>query len=210
MRRQVPRRPQARRQLNAALKEKEEEPNVMSKVVSDEDLAILLKAGLSEADIRHSILVAEKALDIAGRTGKVLDLVLVARGAVFHDLGKALTHSYQHGEIGAEMGKRFSLPKNITDVARKHFHGGITSKEAEILDLPDIDYTPWLLEERIILYADRLIDILTEGVFNFQNDQEAEQRFEEIITHYQGYGKDKLTSDRYLAYHREISKLIEE
>ena len=182
----------------------------MSKVVSEEDLAILLKAGLSEADIRHSILVAEKALDIAGRTGKVLDMVLVARGAVFHDLGKALTHSYQHGEIGAEMGKRFGLPKAVTDIARKHFHGGITSKEAEILDLPDIDYTPRLLEERIILYADRLIDILTEGVFNFRNDQEAENRFEEIITHYQGYEKDKPTSGRYLAYHREISRLIEE
>ena len=181
----------------------------MSKVVSEEDLAILLKAGLSEADIRHSILVAEKALDIAGRTGKTLDMVLVARGAVFHDLGKALTHSYQHGEIGAEMGKRFGLPKAITDIARKHFHGGITSKEAERLDLPDIDYTPRLIEERIILYADRLIDILTEGVFTFQNDQEAESRFEEIITHYQGYGKDKLTSNRYLAYHREISKMIE-
>ena len=182
----------------------------MSTVVSEDDLAILLKAGLSEEDIRHSILVAEKALDIAGRTGKDLDMVLIARGALFHDLGKALTHSYQHGEIGAEMGKRYGLPKAITDIARKHFHGGITAKEAEYLDLPVIDYTPRLLEERIILYADRLIDILTEGVFNFQNDQEAEQRFEEIITNYRGYGKDKPTSDRYLAYHREISRLIDE
>ena len=182
----------------------------MSKVVSEDDLAILLKAGLSEADIRQSILVAEKALDIARRTGKDLDMVLISRGALFHDLGKALTHSYQHGEIGAEMGKRFGLPKAITDVARKHFHGGITAKEAEKLDLPVIDYTPRLLEERIILYADRLVDILTEGYFKFQNDQEAEQRFEEIITNYRGYGKDKPTSNRYLGYHREISTLIDE
>jgi len=182
----------------------------MSKIVSEDDLAILLKAGLSEADIRHSILVAEKALDLAQRTGKDLDMTLIARGALFHDLGKALTHSYQHGEIGAEMGKRFGLPKSITDIARKHFHGGITAKEAEHLDLPVVDYTPRLLEERIILYADRLIDIITEGFFNFQNDQEAEQRFEEIITHYRGYGKDKPTSDRYLRYHREISRLIDE
>ena len=182
----------------------------MPKVVSEEDLALLLKAGLSQEDIRHSILVAEKALDIAGRTGKALDLVLIARGALFHDLGKALTHSYQHGEIGAEMGKRYGLPKAITDIARKHFHGGLTAKEAEHLDLPVLDYTPRLLEERIILYADRLIDILTEGVFNFQSDLEAEQRFEEIITNFQGYGKDKPTSDRYLAYHREISRLIDE
>jgi uncharacterized protein len=182
----------------------------LGNVVGEEDLALLLKAGLSEEDIRHSILVAEKALDIARRTGKDLDLELIARGALFHDLGKALTHSYQHGEIGAEMGKRYGLPKAITDVARKHFHGGISVKEARQLDLPVLDYTPRLLEERIILYADRLIDIITEGFFKFQSDQEAEQRFEEIITHYRGYGKDKLTSERYLGYHREISKLIDE
>lgn len=182
----------------------------MSKIVSEDDLAILLKAGLSQEDIRHSILVSEKALDIAERTGIDLDMVLIARGALFHDLGKALTHSYQHGEIGAEMGKRYGLPKAITDIARKHFHGGLTAKEAEHLDLPLVDYTPRLLEERIILYADRLIDIITEGFFNFQDDLEAEQRFEEIITHYRGYGKDKPTSDRYLAYHREISRLIDE
>ena len=182
----------------------------MSQVVSEDDLAILLKAGLSQKDIRHSILVAEKALDIAARTGKDLDMTLIARGALFHDLGKALTHSYQHGEIGAEMGKRYGLPKAITDIARKHFHGGLTAKEARHLDLPVVDYTPRLLEERIILYADRLIDIITEGFFNFQNDEEAEQRFEEIITHYQGYGKDKPTSARYLGYHREIAGLISE
>jgi putative nucleotidyltransferase with HDIG domain len=96
----------------------------MSNIVGEKDLAILLKAGLSEEDIRHSILVAEKAVDIARRTGKDLDLELIARGALFHDLGKAITHTYQHGEIGAEMGKRFGLPKAVTDIARKHFHGG--------------------------------------------------------------------------------------
>src|SRR5512139_2855870 len=120
---------------------------VMPKVVSEEDLAILVKAGLSEADIRHSILVAKKAVEIAKRTGMDLDMQLVARGALFHDLGKALTHSYQHGELGAEIGKSLGLPKSITDIARKHFHGGITATEARALDLPVLDYTQRLLEE---------------------------------------------------------------
>jgi uncharacterized protein len=181
----------------------------MTKIVSEEDLAILVKAGLNEADIRHSILVAQKAVEIAGRTGMKLDMQLVARGALFHDLGKALTHSFQHGELGAEVGKRFGLPKSITDIARKHFHGGLTPKEARALDLPPIDYTPRLLEERIILYADRLVDILTEGFFTFRDDLEAEARFEEIVTTHRAYGKDKLTSGRYVEYHREISALTE-
>lgn len=180
----------------------------MSQVVSEEDLIILVRAGLGEADIRHSILVARKAVDIAERTGMTLDMQLVARGALFHDLGKALTHSFQHGELGVEIGKRFGLPKSITDIARKHFHGGLTSEEARRLDLPNVDYTPRLLEERIVLYADRLVDILTEGFFTFQDEQEAEARFEEIVTTHRAYGKDKLTSERYVQYHRELSALI--
>ena len=180
----------------------------MSGIVSEADLAILVKAGLNEEDIRHSILVAQKAVDIAGRTGMKLDMELVARGALFHDLGKALTHSFQHGELGAEIGKSFGLPKSVTDIARKHFHGGLTPGEARALDLPPVDYTPRLLEERIILYADRLVDILTEGFFTFQDDGEAEARFEEIVTTHRAYGKDKLTSARYVEYHREISALV--
>jgi uncharacterized protein len=182
----------------------------MTKIVSEEDLALLVKAGLSEADIRHSILVAQKAVDIAERTGVKLDMDLVARGALFHDLGKALTHSYEHGELGAEIGKSFGLPKSITDIARKHFHGGLTPEEARALDLPPVDYTPKLLEERIILYADRLVDILTEGYFTFRDGQEAEASFEEIVTTHRAYGKDRLTSKRYVDYHREISALIEQ
>jgi uncharacterized protein len=180
----------------------------MSQVVSEEDLVLLVRAGLSEADIRHSILVARKAVDIALRTGVKLDMELVARGALFHDMGKALTHSFQHGELGVEIGKSFGLPKSITDIARKHFHGGLTAEEARRLDLPDVDYTPRLLEERIVLYADRLVDILTEGYFSFQEEQEAEARFEEIVTTHRAYGKDKLTSERYVHYHRELSSLM--
>ena len=180
----------------------------MPDIVSQEDLAILVRAGLSEPDIRHSILVARKAVEIAERTGVPLDMQLVARGALFHDLGKALTHSYQHGELGVEVGKSFGLPTAITDIARKHFHGGLTPGEAQALDLPAVDYTPRLLEERIVLFADRLVDILTEGYFTFRDEREAEARFEEIITTHRAYGKDRLTADRYVAFHREISALI--
>lgn len=180
----------------------------MNNAVSREDLAILVKAGLSEDDIRHSILVANKAVQIAERTGMELDMRLVVRGALFHDLGKALTHSFQHGELGAEIGKRLGLPKSVTDIARKHFHGGLSPREARELGLPVLDYTPRLLEERIVLYADRLVDILTEGFFSFRDDEEAEDRFEQIVTTHRAYGKDKSTTDRYVAYHREISALI--
>jgi uncharacterized protein len=176
--------------------------------IDQADLALLWKTGLSEKDITHSILVAQKALDIAKSTGADLDMELVGRGALFHDLGKALTHSYQHGEVGAELTERLGLPPAIADIARRHFHGGLSSEEARELGLPERDYTPHRLEERIVIYADRLVDIITDGYIKIEDEHEAEERFEELLTKHLKYGKDKLTRDRYLGYHREIQGLI--
>jgi hypothetical protein len=44
----------------------------------------------------------------------------------------------------------------------------------------------------------------------FRDGQEAEASFEEIVTTHRAYGKDRLTSKRYVDYHREISALIEQ
>ena len=172
------------------------------------DLALLWKAGLSDKDIRHSVFVAEKALDIARRTGTDLDMELVGRGAIFHDLGKALTHSYQHGEVGAELSERLGLPSAIADIARKHFHGGLTHREAEDFGLPDRDYTPHRIEERVIIYADRLVDIITDGYISLKDDHEAEEDFENLLLKHPKYGKNKITQERYIGYHREIQNLI--
>ncbi|MBA4373611.1 MAG: phosphohydrolase [Thermodesulfovibrio sp.] len=180
----------------------------MTYKIDQADLALLWKAGLSEKDLRHSVLVAEKALDIAKRTNADLDTELVGRGALFHDLGKALTHSYQHGEVGAELGERLGLPPAISDIARKHFHGGVSPEEALDLGFPDKDYTPHRLEERIIIYADRLIDIITDGYIRLRDEQEAEERFEALLNKHPKYGKDEITRERYIGYHREIQQLI--
>jgi uncharacterized protein len=180
----------------------------MNYKIDQADLALLWKAGLSEKDIRHSVLVAEKALDIAHRTSADLDMELVGRGALLHDLGKALTHSFHHGEIGAELGEKLGLPPAITDIARKHFHGGLTRQEAHDFGLPERDYTPHRLEERIVIYADRLVDIITDGYISLRDDREAEVRFEEFLMKHPKYGKDKHTRDRYIGYHREIQGLI--
>lgn len=180
----------------------------MNYKIDQSDLALLWKTGLSEKDIRHSILVAQKALEIARRTGADLDMELVGRGALFHDLGKALTHSFQHGEIGSELGEKLGLPPAITDIARKHFHGGLSPDEARELGLPNKDYTPRRIEERIIIYADRLVDIITDGYIRIEDEYQAEERFEEFLTQHLKYGKDRSTRDRYIGYHREIQGLI--
>lgn len=180
----------------------------MSYKIQDSDIAILRKAGVSEDDIRHCVKVAEKALEIAERTGANLDMELVSRGALFHDLGKAKTHEIEHGKIGAELGKALGLPEEITAIMEKHIRGGLTEEEARELGLPIKDYTLKKLEERIVIYADRLVDIITDGIVEIKNEIEAEQRFEEILNKYPKYGKNKKTLDRYLGYHNEIQVLM--
>ncbi len=168
------------------------------------DIDLLRHAGLSKEDMTHSLKVAQKALEIAARTGMALDMELVGRGALFHDLGKARTHEMDHGKAGAEMGSAMGLPKPITDIMEKHIRGGMTPEEALELGLPVKDYTLGKLEERIIIYADRLVDIITEKIVPIKNEKEAEDRFEEILKTIPKYGKNEKTLKRYLGYHREI------
>lgn len=174
-----------------------------------EDVELLRKAGVSEEDIAHCAKVEEKALEIAERTGAHVDRELVGRGALLHDLGKARTHAIEHGMIGAEMGRNLGLPKEVTDIMEKHIRGGLTGEEARELGLPVKDYRLNSLEERIVIYADRLVDIITDGLVAIGSDErEAEQSFEEILKSVPKYGKNEETLRRYLGYHREIQDLI--
>ncbi|MDX1707460.1 MAG: HDIG domain-containing protein [Desulfobacterales bacterium] len=175
--------------------------------IQEADVDLLRNAGMSQEDIAHSVKVAEKALEIAYRTNKDLDFELVGRGALFHDLGKAKTHEIEHGKIGAQMGKALGLPERINAVMEKHIRGGLTKEEAKELNLPVKDYTLHTLEERIIIYADRLVDIITEDIVSINEEIEAEQRFEDILRTIPKYGKNDITLARYLGYHREIQNL---
>jgi uncharacterized protein len=180
----------------------------MDKLIREEDVALLKNQGMNEEDLAHSIKVAEKALEIARRTGKDMDLDLVARGALLHDLGKTQTHDIPHGRLGAELGLRLGLPPEVCLVMEKHIRGGLTAPEAIELGLPVKDYTLRRLEERIIIYADRLVDIITDPKGIVQSEREAETRFEEILRAYPRYGKNQITLERYLGYHAEIQGLV--
>ena len=180
----------------------------MNYKIQNSDIALLRNAGVSEDDIRHCIKVAEKALEIARRTGANIDMEIVGKGALFHDIGKAKTHEIEHGKIGAEMGRQLGLSKAITDIMEKHIRGGLTEKEAQELRLPLKDYTLRTLEEKIVIYADRLVDIITDGIVTISSETEAETQFEEILRDFPKYGKNEITLKRYVGYNREIQGLM--
>ena len=177
--------------------------------VKSSDIELLRKAGVAQTDIDHCVKVAEKALDIAERIGAGLNRELIGRGAIFHDLGKAKTHEIEHGKIGAEIGEGLGLTKEVTDIMEKHIRGGLTEDEAKKLGLPVKDYSLKNLEEKIVIYADRLVDIITDGIVDIGGDElEPEKRFEEILKQYPKYGKNEKTLNRYLGYHQEIQALV--
>jgi uncharacterized protein len=181
----------------------------MHYTIQNADLDILRKSGMSEDDITHSTHVAEKALEIARRMDDGgIDQELVGRGALFHDLGKTKTHEMEHGKIGAELGCLIGLPREICDIMEKHIRGGLTEAEAKELSLPVKDYTLKRLEERIVIYADRLVDIIFDGIVTLRSESESETRFEEILKTEPKYGKNAITLTRYLGYHREIQGLL--
>lgn len=177
-----------------------------------EDIRMLKDAGMSAEDLDHSLKVAGRALDIARRVVAAskapVDMELVGRGALFHDLGKAQTHAIEHGLIGAETGKALGLPDTINVIMEKHIRGGLTAGEATELGLPVKDYTLHKLEERIIIYADRLVDIIYDGLVKVDSAADAEQRFEDILSNEIKYGKNDITRERYFGYHREIQALM--
>lgn len=168
------------------------------------EIVTLEKAGCPEEAVQHSIEVARKALEIASRVKTPLDKKLIARGAIFHDLGKAKTYGMEHGEIGAKMAAELGLEKEIQDIILKHIRGGLTEPEAVELGLPVRDYTLKTAEEKIVIYADRMVDIYIDGIVPDANEKMAEQQFIEILKGYQKYGKNETTLQRYVALHEEI------
>ncbi|MEJ2242845.1 MAG: hypothetical protein P8Y18_12015 [Candidatus Bathyarchaeota archaeon] len=51
-----------------------------------------------------------------------------------------------------------NLSKSIVKIIERHIGGGISSDEAKKLGLPEKDYFPKTLEEKIVAYADKLIE----------------------------------------------------
>ena len=180
----------------------------MHPLIDESDGALLRSQGMVEKDVAHSVAVAEQALDIAARLPVPLDLTLVARGALLHDLGKVKASGMEHGRVGAEIGTALGLSAELCSIMEKHIWGGLSREEAREFGLPQQDYTLGKLEERIIAYADKLVDIITKVGVHRQDRRYAEEHFEQILKANIEFGKSELTMRRYCSYHREIQGLL--
>jgi len=127
----------------------------------EEAIHILLQTGCKENVVRHCEAVAELALEIAKvcrQKGLDVDLKLVQAGALLHDIGRSKTHSVHHAVAGAELAKSLGLPEPVISIIKRHVGGGISHAEAHELGWPKDIYIPQSLEEKIVSYADKLIE----------------------------------------------------
>ena len=116
----------------------------------------------------HSRAVADKALAIADRHPELsLDRQFIEEAAMLHDIGIVRcnasgiqcfgTEPYIcHGRIGAEMLRAEGFPRHAR-VCECHTGAGITRSQiiAQKLPLPQQDFLPETMEEKVICYADK-------------------------------------------------------
>ena len=122
--------------------------------------------------VTHSRQVADRSLRIVDSHPEwiaqgLVDRAFIEEAAMLHDIGIIFcsapkihcngTHQYiEHGYLGAELLRSEGLEKHAL-VAERHTGTGITIEqiEREELPIPERDYCPQSLEEKIICYADK-------------------------------------------------------
>jgi uncharacterized protein len=151
--------------------------------------------------IAHCKAVAEVALETARvcrKKGIKVNVDLVEAGALLHDIGRSETHSVDHAVVGAQIARAEGLPEAVVAIIERHVGGGITGAEAKALGWPPGEYVPATLEEKIVSYADKLVETSNERM-----------PIELTITRLK---EEKLetAAQRVQNLHNEITKLIEE
>jgi uncharacterized protein len=127
----------------------------------EQAVELLHKNNCSPQVISHCLAVADLAMETAGKLaakGIKLNVGLIEAGALLHDLGRSKNHTVDHAVVGAQIAKSIGLPEPVINIIKRHVGAGITAEEAQWLGWPKDIYIPQTLEEKVVCYADKLID----------------------------------------------------
>ena len=163
------------------------------------DLLRKLKIQLSVR--RHSEKVADKAIEIASKIKKAqVDINLIEIGALLHDIGRTKTHGFKHALIGGKILRQRGFSEKLARICETHILGGLDKEDAKKVGLPEKDYLPKTLEEKIICLADKHMagtrEVSIQARFN---------------RWFKKYGKSKIllkSKKRIERIQREIEKLM--
>jgi uncharacterized protein (TIGR00295 family) len=124
-------------------------------------LALHRKYGSNDRTVGHcracaviSRLLSEKA---AGR-GRLVNGEAVVAGALLHDVGRSQIQTVSHGYVGAQILEKEGVDSVVVEIVKRHVGAGISPEEAVALNFPPGDYIPRTLEEKIVCFADKMLD----------------------------------------------------
>jgi len=132
-------------------------------VIPDEAevLRIHRKYGSIPVIVEHCRAVERVARIIAGelaRRGAAVDEKVIQAGALLHDIGRTRIQTVRHGYEGAEILRKEGVDERVVEVVKRHVGAGITREEATKLGFPVGDYMPRTLEQKVVCFADKMID----------------------------------------------------
>jgi len=128
--------------------------------------------------------------------GHAVDIRFIETASLLHDIGRCRTHGITHGIVGAAILKDYPA---YALVCERHIGAGIDSKEAKSLGLPEKDYIPVSLEEKIIAHADNLVsgdrivsieDTLKHASEKLGKDHPGVKRIKDLADYIEGLMKD--------------------
>lgn len=166
-----------------------------------EALRILKTAGCSANVVEHCKVVSRLAAEMAReceKRGLPVDSELVEIGALLHDIGRSETHGVEHGVRGGIIAKSFGLPEALIKIIVRHVGAGISRYEARELGFPEGEYVPSTLEEKVVSYADKLV----EGSKRVNIEKTVRKFSEELGSGHPSVG-------RLRELNREFSKILE-
>ena len=156
---------------------------------------LLISSGCSSSVIGHCRTVAAYARKIAFDIEKCakkkgtsvnIDIDAIYLGGLLHDIGRAKTHGIGHAVAGSIIALENGLSDKVVNIIERHIGAGIYREEAVALGLPEKDYFPVTMEEKIVAHADNLVfgekvGTIDELVLNLQKKQVDEKIIRRII-----------------------------
>jgi uncharacterized protein (TIGR00295 family) len=162
----------------------------------------LIKHGCDDYIIQHDLLVmniSDKMIKELKRAGVDIDEKSILRGAILHDIGRSKEHSVRHGFLGGEILRKDGYDRKVIKIVENHVGGGIDKQDCAKLGLPERDFIPTSLEEKIVCLADKYVEDN-----QIKPLQETISKFDKIL------GEGNKVNKRILKIKKEIELLAKE
>jgi len=173
-------------------------------ITYEEAERLLKEKGCSQEVVEHCKRVSAKADEVAEKInscGHKVNVALIRVGGMLHDIGRCKANDVGHGVEGGKI-VRALREEELARIVERHVGGGI--KAGEIAGFPKKDFMPETLEEKVVCYADKLIEYMQDGTV-----KENEDASHEIAKLERKLGKEHVAPQRLRKIQEEIKKLME-